>query len=69
MREYTFSINDQDNNRSLALGFNTGDGNTLLTLRVYKTLANGQVESTSMGIDSDDAQAMMDFLQMFLAET
>jgi hypothetical protein len=72
MREFSLSISEDSKGvstgRSLQLNFNTDNGCQFLTARIFKTNAKGGLETTSVAIDSEDAEAMVEFLQTFIEE-
>jgi hypothetical protein len=72
MREFSLGISEDSKGfatgRSLQLNFNTDNGCQALAVRIFKTNANGVMEATSVTIDSEDAEAMVEFLQTFIEE-
>lgn len=72
MREFSLGINEDSKGfatgRSLQLNFNTDNGCQALAVRIFRTNASGVMETTSVTIDSEDAEAMVEFLQTFMEE-
>ena len=71
MREFSLGITEESkgfNGRSLQLNFNTDGGCRFLTVRIFKTNASGVMETTIVVVDSEDAEAMVEFLQTFIEE-
>jgi hypothetical protein len=72
MREHSLGITEEskgfDTGRSLQLNFNTDGGCRVLAVRIFKTNASGVMETTSVVVDSEDAEAMVEFLQTFIEE-
>lgn len=68
MREFSFSITEEDTRRFVELEFSNDGGCDYLIIKTFKTKENGELESTSVGIGVDDARAMVEFLHTFLSE-
>ena len=72
MREFSLGISEDSKGfatgRSLQLSFNTDNGCQALAVRIFRTNASGVMETTSVTIDSEDAEAMVEFLQTFMEE-
>ena len=71
MREFSLGITEEKSfstGRSLLLNFNTDNGCQVLAVRIFKTNASGAMETTSVVVDSEDAEAMVEFLQTFIEE-
>lgn len=68
MREYSLSINQEELNRSVQFDFDTDGGCHFLTIKAFKANKAGELESTSVIIDPDDVEALMEFLQAFQLE-
>ena len=68
MREHSLSINEENTSRSVELSFDTDGGCHYLTVKTFKTNKIGDLESTSVLIDREDAYAVIALLQAFTEE-
>ena len=72
MREFSLGISEDSKGfsigRSLQLNFNTDNGCQFLTVRIFKTNAKGELETTSVAVDKEDVRSLVEFLQIFLQE-
>ena len=72
MREFSLGINEDSKGlatgRSLQLNFNTDNGCQALAVRIFRTNASGVMETTSVVVDSENAESMVEFLQTFIEE-
>ena len=68
MREHSLSINEESTSRSVDFSFDTDGGCKYLIVKTFKPNKNGDLESTTVAIDQDDAHALMGLLRAFTDE-
>jgi hypothetical protein len=68
MREHSISINEENTSRSVEFSFDNDGGCHYLTVKTFKTNNVGDLESTSVLIDREDAYAVIALLQAFTEE-
>ena len=68
MREQSISINEENTGRTVEFSFDNDGGCQYLTIKTFKTNKAGELESTTVLIDREDAYAVIALLQAFTEE-